>query len=335
MFCKWCGSSIASSDTNCKRCGKEVPALSDCGGFYDLVPSAKKPSNIQPEPSIPPVKPEPAPRKPEPATAEPAQAKKDGRKSLLGLTVLNMVGLILAVVLLAFTNSKVNNYSTEVNGLRNDLCTISEKIDSLAEATEPVVIEPEVTEHATVPAPVLAEQNVSFIAKIKGKGSAQELEADLDLGDYNDTAVVSYGMDENMHVINAISYALKETGTAVKLTLAYDNEFDAKNLSVSYEIDDEAYGFSDASETYKWQYRFDNDAQWEDIPDTFIRENGAGKAGLSIQDAALQELIADSDGELELRCEISRTNINHGSLMIVIEGIRFYEETNSEEYSVG
>ncbi len=41
MFCKWCGGNLTSADTKCKRCGREVAARSDCGGFYELVPDEK------------------------------------------------------------------------------------------------------------------------------------------------------------------------------------------------------------------------------------------------------------------------------------------------------
>ena len=341
MFCKWCGGNIASSDTKCKRCGKEVPALSDCGGFYDLVPSAKKPSNAQPEPVAPPVKPASPPRKPEPVReVELARAKKNSKKPFLGLALLNVVGFLLVIAMLLIVLSKVNQYSTEVNGLRNDLRTISEKIDSLAEATEPVTTEPEVTETestepTTILDPVLAEQNVIFTAKINSQESAQELEADLDLGAYTDTAVISYSMEEDTNYINSISYSLKEAGTAVVITVECNDEFRTKNLFVSYVIDDIAYGLSNAPETCKWQYRFDSNAEWEDIPETFTQTSGSGKTGLSIREAALQELISDNEGELELRCEISRSNTKNGSLTLVIEGIRFYEKANSEENSVG
>ena len=336
MFCKWCGGNIASSDTQCKRCGKEVPALSDCGGFYDLVPCAKKPSIAQPEPVAPPAKPVSPPRKPEPVReVEPARTKKNGKKSFLGLALLNIVGFVLVIAILLIIVSKVNQYSTEVNGLRNDLRAMSEKIDSFEEVTEPVIIEPDATEPTIVLDPVLAEQSVSFYAKINGKDSAQRVEADLDLGDYNDTAVISYGTDEETNYINSISYTLKEAGAAVVLTVECNSEFRTKKLSVSYTIDDITYGLSNAPETCKWQYRFGNGADWEDLPDTFIQTNSTGKTGLSIRETALQELLADNEGELELRCEISRNNTKNGSLTLVIEGIRFYEEANPEEYSVG
>lgn len=57
MICKWCGAGIRATDRVCSRCGREMPPLSDCGGFYDLVPLARE---------TPP--PEEAPRSVEPTT---------------------------------------------------------------------------------------------------------------------------------------------------------------------------------------------------------------------------------------------------------------------------
>lgn len=37
MICKWCGAPMDRAAKTCSRCGGERPALSDCGGFYDLV----------------------------------------------------------------------------------------------------------------------------------------------------------------------------------------------------------------------------------------------------------------------------------------------------------
>ena len=41
MICKWCGGELLPTDVKCSRCRKDVPPLSDCGGFFDLMPSAK------------------------------------------------------------------------------------------------------------------------------------------------------------------------------------------------------------------------------------------------------------------------------------------------------
>ncbi|MBQ9148928.1 MAG: hypothetical protein IJX69_05095 [Oscillospiraceae bacterium] len=36
MICKWCGESIETTASRCPKCGRETPAMSDCGGFYKL-----------------------------------------------------------------------------------------------------------------------------------------------------------------------------------------------------------------------------------------------------------------------------------------------------------
>lgn len=38
MICKWCGETLKTGAKTCKRCKRDIPAKSDCGGFYDLVP---------------------------------------------------------------------------------------------------------------------------------------------------------------------------------------------------------------------------------------------------------------------------------------------------------
>lgn len=88
MFCKWCGATLDFSNTKCKRCGKEVPALSDCGGFYDLVPNVKKVVEVQSAQvkvqSVPEVMP---------------KRKKNIKRMLVGLVTL-LVALVLAIALL-------------------------------------------------------------------------------------------------------------------------------------------------------------------------------------------------------------------------------------------
>ncbi len=42
MLCKWCGAAVPKDYSSCPRCSRDIPPLSDCGGFYDLVPAAKE-----------------------------------------------------------------------------------------------------------------------------------------------------------------------------------------------------------------------------------------------------------------------------------------------------
>ena len=337
MFCKWCGGNLASSDTKCKRCGKEVPALSDCGGFYDLVPNAKEPVEVHPGPVVPPERPTNPPHKPEPPKdVPPARSKKASKKSLVGLFALTVVGFALVILLLVIILGKVNQYSNEVNGLRNDLRTINEKIDAIQVPTEPIETEPESTEPSVILDPVLAEQNVIFTVTIPGEDSTQKIDADLNLGDYTDVAIITYGLDTLTGVVNSAGYSLEEANTTVLLTIDRNIEFRNRTVSVTYVIDDTIYGLSEAPETFKWQYRFDAESDWVDLPkDVFAQTDITGKTELTIRETVLQELITDNEGQLELRCEIYRTNTDDGSLTIVIEGIRFYDEENNEEQTVG
>ena len=83
MICKWCGNSMETRETVCRRCGKEVPAKSDCGGFYDLVPDAQG--------IVPPVLLQPSTQK--------KTAKKSGLAVFLGLLccILVVVTVVTAV----------------------------------------------------------------------------------------------------------------------------------------------------------------------------------------------------------------------------------------------
>lgn len=61
MICKWCGAKIREKDRSCPRCGQELPPLSECGGFYDLVPGARQGviPPVEPKSAVPPVPPVP------------------------------------------------------------------------------------------------------------------------------------------------------------------------------------------------------------------------------------------------------------------------------------
>ncbi|MBE6932908.1 MAG: hypothetical protein E7464_05980 [Ruminococcaceae bacterium] len=36
MFCKWCGETVKEGEKRCPKCLRELPPLSECGGFYNL-----------------------------------------------------------------------------------------------------------------------------------------------------------------------------------------------------------------------------------------------------------------------------------------------------------
>lgn len=97
MFCKNCGATISAADEKCARCGFKAPALSDCGGFYDLAPNAPKPA--------------PVPQSAPPAAA-PAPKKSEGMGRWIVPSILALVILALQVfifVKLADHENRLNN----------------------------------------------------------------------------------------------------------------------------------------------------------------------------------------------------------------------------------
>ena len=328
MICKWCGANLSSSDVKCKRCGKDIPALSDCGGFYDLVPNARKATEGYTEPVVTPEKPVSPPQHPEtPKEAPPVRSKKSSEKSLLGLTVITILGFALVILLLVITLGKINQHAETINALQTDIQNITEKSDT---ATEPPA-----TESSDVLDPVLSKQNVVFTVIVNGD-EEKKVNTSLDLGDYCDTAIITYDTVEATGLLSFASYSLKEADTSTSFTIDYTNGARTRDISVSYVIDDTIYSLTETSTICKWQYRFDDSAEWKDISgDTFTQTDKNGKTEISIKADALQELIANNDGVLELRCEIYCTSADSGSLTTVIEGIVFPQEVNNEEQIIG
>lgn len=134
MFCKWCGGKLAPSDSKCKRCGREVPALSDCGGFYDLVPNAR--NNVEAQIGSSELT-QRAVNPPYPSVELQTNAKNSDKNLLLGLSVsVAVVCILLIAMIVALT--KINLCYAKINELRNDLNIMNEKIDWLTAPTEPI-----------------------------------------------------------------------------------------------------------------------------------------------------------------------------------------------------
>ncbi len=121
MICKWCGNNMSPSATKCKRCGKEAPALSDCGGFYDIAPRARNaaeapPANIN-NASVP----------YQPAGGVPVAANvtKNSKKLNLILIAAIVAVFVLVLVLFFVLLGKVNSLSKEVETLKDEMITVN------------------------------------------------------------------------------------------------------------------------------------------------------------------------------------------------------------------
>lgn len=123
MICKWCGAGVNPADKKCARCGREIPALSDCGGFYDVAPRALR-NAPQPRETVP------------VAPAAPAPAPVQGGKAGL---VLSLVALLAVAALIIAAMAMMGRISE----LESRVYSLSGQVEELKEAQEPTETVPE------------------------------------------------------------------------------------------------------------------------------------------------------------------------------------------------
>lgn len=133
MFCKWCGGDLNAADRTCKRCGREVPAASDCGGFYDLVREEQiAPQSVQQTPA--------------------PQAK-----SPVGLIIGMAAGFAVVLILLVVQFVNQSKLTQELEYLRNELRELTTEAAPQETTTEDVP--PESTQELTITIPDLFSQD--------------------------------------------------------------------------------------------------------------------------------------------------------------------------------
>lgn len=176
MICKWCGETLKTGDKTCKRCRREVPALSDCGGFYDLVPTAmpvEYRNTLSAEQNAPIQKPV-TPIAPVLPDHEGQRAK---RKNLI---------LVIAVILVA--GLLINTFV--LNGKLSDANDTIDQLQSRLEEQEdqPSGGKPENTEPSTVDPDEGGEEEPSASTDPSGK---EEDEDPTEQGNQKEEAVIS------------------------------------------------------------------------------------------------------------------------------------------------
>lgn len=215
MFCKWCGGTLTASDKKCKRCGREVPALSDCGGFYDVVPGAATMGNPRP---AQPQQPTPA-RAICPETPEPVRSAPKPRKKRTGLTVLLLVVNILLLVIALILNVRINKLNDQVEMLKEQL--LPENVQTEPEAAHPENKEPEAT------GPSAEEININ--------------------GKWEDGEFV-IGEDDADEFIQAYNKELSADALNILVQVEDDT------VSVSFNPDTGIFGAGDGAFVVKWYY---------------------------------------------------------------------------------
>lgn len=330
MFCKWCGADLPNSAKKCTRCGRDVPAKSDCGGFYDLVPNAKSVSTPGTDSS--PKAPEVVPAHAEPVKKDvPAKSKKTGRKGGLHLLI-TCIGLVLVIVLLLCMGSKLGKVldaaaenAQSIQALRDELALL--RADILGGQTEEIPTPPD--GEADLPADnepaagdvLLEQQDVTIEISIDRTAEGICVKTTADLGDFNDTVVDHVLFDSDTHSLTGVRIDLSEVENCICVKV--DNKMSATGLgsiSVDLQADDKVFAQMRDKATYKWEYRIGGTTQWIELDQDVFKVSEANDNTVNYNEADLAGLLKDAD-TAEFRLTYQRSNEQDGSLTVIISGI--------------
>lgn len=138
MICKWCGAAVDTAMKKCPTCGREIPPLSDCGGFYRVVPTAAQAAkqwvDARPRPeSSPRGGVPPMPLRPTESLPPQRPAPKTARKAPL----LALLSLVLLAVLCVFVLLRFSAIDRRLSTLEKGRTDIRSPFDT-AEETPPI-----------------------------------------------------------------------------------------------------------------------------------------------------------------------------------------------------
>ena len=342
MLCKWCGAELPDYAPKCKRCGKDVPAISDCGGFYDLMPGAKKPAAkkepLQDAPRL-----EAIPRKAPPAAAQPHSG---GKRTSLLLQIIAIVlcAALIALVLLDLKARREEDFSG--NDLdSSDIGTIfGDDIPGgdLTDPSDPVSGEDNPGADTTDPSSTTSDQDVTVPGGTEQSGEeklsleAQALQLDLEIAVKDGDLEVSTRLSAG-EVDGEVNGRVEKDDDPLDFTVEIDlgaykdcidveieNLFGADTkrteaLSVEFDVDSQVLAKMDGEAQYLWEYRLDDSEEWSVLDGELFKTSKEGTAVIRSQ--ALQELFADAE-EVEFRLTYTRANKKGGTLTVVVSGIR-------------
>lgn len=350
MICKWCGAAIDPAQKSCGNCGREIPPLSDCGGFYDVVPTRRP---AAPTPSAPAAPQAGGSRAAEHPAAKPQPTAAHRRGKHAPVLSIVTLALLLALALL---------FALRESALRRELSQLT----SQAEEQEARIdeLEAELAERKDGPTAPDADRD-----DVPDKPDGPEEPEKPDTPDDPDESGEPEGSDDTNLSDSELTYTVTpgqdENYTAddgrKRVTLNPDSESDKWNYVVSGEperlwwaqlsdtskeqglMQDKAFTFSygvdedrlgkPEEQAFAWYYYSDADEDWvllTEDPDENVEiksESAEGKSTVTIVKAWLREQLGieetDSSISLRLKCVVTRRSKDGGSITICFEHSEF------------
>lgn len=329
MFCKWCGADLPNSAIKCTRCGKDVPAMSDCGGFYDLVPNAKR--RTAEGPVSTPVGPKVVPVNVDPAKSDtskkdvPVKGKKNGRKSS-GLQLLIIcIGFIIVIALLLGMNSKIGKVLDSVANSDGRIVTIYEELQQIKNSIQGEENEEPTppTEGETVPNNVLLEeQNVKVEIVADHSETGTSVKTTADLGDFEDTVVDQVVLDSATQSLSGVQIDLSDAENCIEVKITNKpaaSSYGKGSISVDLDIDEKIFAEVQDDAEYEWEYRISGSTEWTSLDEEVFTISEDGKT-VTYTANKLVDLLEEAE-MAEFRLTYKRSNVKDGSLTIIISGI--------------
>jgi len=357
MICKWCGANVQAPATRCNRCGKDVPAMSDCGGFYDLVPNARR----NPAPAEP-VRQNPQNQPPvQPIKQTPVQPAPKGKN--IG-TILCLLAVVVVIVMVFSLQSQLKSGLQEVKESVNTLAknddkldAIADELDQLKEALQPEETQdPENTGEVDPTAPeneqdtentdeeqdsenpdekrdTLPLQQQDVVLEIQGgkTDAGATVRTATYLGVYQDNAQYTPTFVADSGFLSGVVISLTDYANCVSVVLENKSDMLQSTQTVQLTVDEAVFGVAQGDVEYIWSYRSNTESAWEALnPETFGVTPKETGMELNFMPVALQSLPGMAEGSAEFQLTIRRINDQGGSLTLIITGITL-TETKTEE----
>lgn len=326
MFCKWCGADISPSSTKCARCGKDIPAMSDCGGFYDLVPNAKRRSTETPVSTPVGFKVDVDSAKDKTSKKDvPTKGKKDGRKSNGIQLLITGIGFITVIAILLGMNGKVSKLHNAVASSDGRIVTIYEEVKQIKQFVQREKQEESTStvERDTIPNnTLLEEQDATIEIVVEHLPTGVSVKTTADLGDFEDTVVDQVMLDTATQSLCGVQIDLSEAANCIDIKFTNKQaaySFGKGSISVDFDIDERIFAEEQNDAEYEWTYRIIGSTEWTSLDEDVFTISEDGKS-VTYTANKLVNLLEEAE-MVEFRLTYKRSNVKDGSLTIIVSGI--------------